>query len=195
MSGRHRRTGAAARSSTSAGLAGWVFADGLLALTLIGLASGAVVDLASGPPPAAAVAAVAQPTAEPTPTATPSPAPPAPPAPPPPAPVVADGVAQAPVVLEVAVAGVDDEAVRLRVAEAVAPLVAEGRRAAFVLTFGTAREPGAGTALARRANGLLDAAAPEVFAGSAKRDFWRADGEGAPQAGVVRLEVYLLQQV
>lgn len=174
---------------SSAGLAGWVFADALLALTIIGLAAGGAVHAGAGATPATAAApAVVTPTPTPTVTVT-APAPS--PADLPPTP---DGIAQAPVVLEITANGTDDEAVRATVAAAVGDLAATGRRAAFVLTFGTAVDPAAGTALARRVNGQLDAASPEVFAGSAKRDFWRAVNAGSPQPGVVRLEVYLLQE-
>ncbi|WP_432488548.1 hypothetical protein [Kineococcus sp. SYSU DK018] len=167
--------------STSHSFAGWVFADALLAMTIIGLAAGGAVH-AGAPEPAPVVVASPEPTPAPTPTET---APPAPPA---------DGVAQAPVVLELPLRDASDEAVRAAVAGAVGDLAAQGRRAAFVLTFGTASTPGAGTALARRVNAQLDAAAGPVFAGSAKRDFWRAVNASSPEAGVVRLEVYLLQQ-
>ncbi|WP_432506853.1 hypothetical protein [Kineococcus arenarius] len=171
------------RRDTSHSFAGWVFADALLAMTIIGLAAGGAVSAGAEPP--APVAVVAP---EPTPVPTPEPAPPAPPAPP------ADGVAQAPVVLELPLRDASDEAVRAAVAGAVGELAAQGRRAAFVLTFGTASDPAAGTALARRVNAQLDAAAGAVFAGSAKRDFWRAVNATSPETGVVRLEVYLLQQ-
>ena len=178
---------------SSAGLAGWVFADALLALTIIGLAAGGAVHPGSGDTGTpAAIAATTAPTATPTPAPTPTvtvtaPAPTT-------LPSVPDGIAQAPVVLEISVDAVDDESVRATVAGAVQDLAAQGRRAAFVLTFGTASDPGAGTALARRVNAQLDSASPAVFTGSAKRDFWRAVNAGSPRPGVVRLEVYLLQQ-
>ncbi|WP_432564098.1 hypothetical protein [Kineococcus sp. SYSU DK003] len=179
------------RENTTVGLAGWVFADALLALTIIGLAAGGAVavggaDAAKTETVAATLAPVPTPTPVPTVTVT-APAP---------EPVVSmpAGVAQAPVVLEVSVDGTNDEAIRSSVAAAVGELAAQGRRAAFVLTFGTASTPGAGTALARRVNDQLDVAAPGVFAGSAKRDFWRAVNAQSPRAGVVQLELYLIQQ-
>ncbi|MEZ0493727.1 hypothetical protein AB2L28_15925 [Kineococcus sp. TBRC 1896] len=169
------------------GLAGWVFADALLALTIIGLAAGGAVHAGVEAPAAAAAVATAAPTATPAPTVTvTAPAPE-------PVPSMPAGVAQAPVVLEVLVDGSNDDEVRASVAAAVGDLAAQGRRAAFVLTFGTAGDPAAGTALARRVNAQLDAAAPEVFAGSAKRDFWRAVNAQSPRAGVVQLELYLIQ--
>ena len=179
----------ARKESAAIGLAGWVFADALLALTIIGLAAGGAVHAGVGE--AKAVAATVAPTATPTPlptiTVTADPLPAA-------VPSMPAGVAQAPVVLDISVDGANDDTIRASVAGAVGDLAAQGRKAAFVLTFGTAGSPGAGTALARRVNAQLDAAAPEVFAGSAKRDFWRAVNADAPQPGVVQLELYLIQQ-
>ncbi|ABS03131.1 hypothetical protein FHR75_000446 [Kineococcus radiotolerans] len=183
-----RRT--AGGDNPAVGLAGWVFADALLALTIIGLAAGGAVHAGIGESKAVAATvapAVVQPTPAPTVTVT-APAPAPVEAPPMPA-----GVAQAPVVVSISVDGTDDEAVRAAVAGAVGELAAQGRRAAFVLTFGTATSPGAGTALARRVNAQLDVAAPAVFAGSAKRDFWRAVNADSPHPGVVQLELYLIQ--
>lgn len=173
------------------GLAGWVFADALLALTIIGLAAGGAVHAGVDAPRAAAAVSSPSPTPTPVPTVTvtaPAPAPD-------PVPSMPAGVAQAPVVLEVLVDGSStDDAIRGAVAGAVGDLAAQGRRAAFVLTFGTAGDPAAGTALARRVNAQLDAAAPGVFAGSAKRDFWRAVNAQSPRPGIVQLELYLIQQ-
>ncbi|WP_432544575.1 hypothetical protein [Kineococcus sp. SYSU DK002] len=173
--------------NATVGLAGWVFADALLALTIIGLAAGGAVAAGSEEPRpvAATVAPAPAPTPVPTVTVTAAPAP---------VPSMPAGVAQAPVVLQVSVDGSNDDTIRSSVAAAVGELAAQGRRAAFVLTFGTAGDPGAGTALARRVNAQLDVAAPGVFAGSAKRDFWRAVNAQSPRPGVVQLEVYLLQQ-
>ncbi|MEZ0166058.1 hypothetical protein AB2L27_14965 [Kineococcus sp. LSe6-4] len=172
------------------GLAGWVFADALLALTIIGLAAGGAVHAGADPAPVAAAVSTLAPAPTPTVTVT-APAPDPAPAP---APSMPAGVAQAPVVLELVVDGTNDETIRTSVAAAVGDLAAQGRRAAFVLTFGTAGDPGAGTALARRVNAQLDVAAPGVFAGSAKRDFWRAVNAQSPRAGIVQLELYLIQQ-
>jgi hypothetical protein len=181
------------KESAAIGLAGWVFADALLALTIIGLAAGGAVHAGIGE--SKAVAATVAPTA--TPTATPTPVPTvtvtAPPLPIE-VPSMPAGVAQAPVVLDISVDGANDDTIRASVAGAVGELAAQGRRAAFVLTFGTATNPGAGTALARRVNAQLDVAAPDVFAGSAKRDFWRAVNADAPRPGIVQLELYLIQQ-
>ncbi|MGI4896333.1 MAG: hypothetical protein ACRYF3_14590 [Janthinobacterium lividum] len=177
---------------SSAGLAGWVFADALLALTIIGLAAGGAVHTGSGDTSATAQAVVA--TVMPTPALSPSSAPTvtvtAPPVPVP----VADGITQAPVVVELDVDGLNDDDVRTSLATAMADLTAQGRRAAFVLTFGTATDPATGTSLARRVNAQLDVTSPAVFSGSAKRDFWRAVNATSPRSGVVRLEVYLRQQ-
>ncbi|MFD0485492.1 hypothetical protein ACFQ46_23115 [Kineococcus sp. GCM10028916] len=192
---RHGRGALRPRNKENAaiGLAGWVFADALLALTIIGLAAGGAVHAGVGE--ATAVAATVAPTATPTAVPTPVPTVTVTAAPlPVDVPTMPAGVAQAPVVLDVNVGGADDEAIRASVAGAVGDLAAQGRRAAFVLTFGTAGTPGAGTALARRVNAQLDVAAPNVFTGSGKRDFWRAVNADAPQAGVVQLELYLIQQ-
>jgi hypothetical protein len=183
----------ARRENTTVGLAGWVFADALLALTIIGLAAGGAVTagvVSADDAKASTSQAAAAPTALPTPVPTVTVTAPAP------EPVVSmpAGVAQAPVVLEVNVDGTtNDDAIRASVAGAVGDLAAQGRRAAFVLTFGTSADPAAGTALARRVNAQLDVAAPGVFAGSAKRDFWRAVNATSPRPGIVQLEVYLLQ--
>ena len=179
------------KENAAIGLAGWVFADALLALTIIGLAAGGAVHAGVGE--ATAVAATVAPTATAAPTPVPTVTVTAAPLPVD-VPVMPAGVAQAPVVLDVNVGGADDEAIRASVAGAVGDLAAQGRRAAFVLTFGTAGTPGAGTALARRVNAQLDVAAPNVFTGSGKRDFWRAVNADAPQPGVVHLELYLIQQ-
>jgi hypothetical protein len=70
--------------------------------------------------------------------------------------------------------------------------IAQSRRgAAFVLSFGTASQPGDGVQLAARTNALLTRSSPAIFAGAARRDFWRGTGTGAPRDGVVRVEVYL----
>ncbi|WP_432511029.1 hypothetical protein [Kineococcus sp. SYSU DK001] len=174
-----------ARENATVGLAGWVFADALLALTIIGLAAGGAVHAGSEEPRPVAATVAPAPTPVPTVTVTAAPEP---------VPSMPAGVAQAPVVLQVDVDGSNDDTIRSSVAAAVGDLAAQGRRAAFVLTFGTAGDPGAGTALARRVNAQLDVAAPGVFAGSAKRDFWRAVNAQSPRPGVVQLEVYLLQQ-
>ncbi|PRY18224.1 hypothetical protein [Kineococcus rhizosphaerae] len=181
------------RENATVGLAGWVFADALLALTIIGLAAGGAVhagDDSAGESRTAATAVAATVAPAPTPVPTVTVTAPAPD----PVPSMPAGVAQAPVVLQVSVDSSSDDAIRASVAAAVQDLAAQGRRAAFVLTFGTATDPGAGTALARRVNAQLDVASPGVFQGSAKRDFWRAVNAQSPQAGVVQLELYLLQQ-
>ncbi|GAA0312065.1 hypothetical protein [Kineococcus aurantiacus] len=179
------------RENATVGLAGWVFADALLALTIIGLAAGGAVH--AGADDQRAVAATVAPTA-PAPVPSPTPVPTVTVTAPAPVPSMPAGVAQAPVVLQVDVDSSSDEAIRASVAAAVQDLAAQGRHAAFVLTFGTSGDPGSGTALARRVNAQLDVAAPGVFTGSAKRDFWRAVNAQSPQAGVVQLELYLLQQ-
>jgi len=181
----------ARRENSTVGLAGWVFADALLALTIIGLAAGGAVTAGVvTSSDAQAVADTSAPTPAPTPVPTVTVTAPAPE----PSVQMPAGVAQAPVVLEVSVDGTtNDDAIRGAIAGAVGDLAAQGKRAAFVLTFGTSSDPAAGTALARRVNGQLDAAAPGVFTGSAKRDFWRAVNATSPRPGIVQLELYLLQ--
>jgi hypothetical protein len=173
-------------------LAGWLFADVLLLLTLVALGS------ESEPPPSVvAVAATRAPTPAPDPSpsqtltpalssAAPTPAVspvalPTPPAPP--------GVEQHPVIVRLAVppGGLSDS----QISTAFAEQLRTHRRAAFVLTFGTTQAPGAGVQLATSVNGALLRAAPDLFHGSAQRDFWHAVDTESPHVGVVIIETYL----
>lgn len=62
----------------------------------------------------------------------------------------------------------------------------EGRRAAFVLTFGRHPDPGGGGAYAHRVNSLLEKARPDMFDGATTRDFWK----GAATTGHADIEIY-----
>lgn len=62
----------------------------------------------------------------------------------------------------------------------------DGRRAAFVLTFGRHPDPGAGGDYAHRVNGLLEEARPGMFRGATTRDFWK----GGAGTGHADLEIY-----
>jgi hypothetical protein len=78
-----------------------------------------------------------------------------------------------------------ERALRRALAEQVAPLAAEGRRAALVLVWGYAPGVDAGMALADAAEDQLDAASP-VFAEAVTREFWHRGKDGQ-----VAFEIYL----
>jgi hypothetical protein len=152
-------------------LAGWLFADCMLGLMIVGLASD------PGTPTAAA--AVVQPSAKPTPSpsATKTRA--------------AIGVEQKAYVEEFNVNGKTDSQITATIRARYAKLASSRRKAAFVLSFGTASQPGEGVTLAKHANALLARGVPAVFSGSARRNFWQSQKAGSPASGVVRVEVYL----
>jgi hypothetical protein len=155
-------------------LAGWLLADSMLGLMLLGLAadSGAAAPAAAAPSPTAS----ASPSASPS-IATASPT----------------GVEVSPVVKEMAAGpGQSDAEIAAQVRRQFAALAATGRRAAFVLTFGSAPSPGPGVALAKRVNAALGTARGDVFTGAGRRDFWQATDADAP-TGTVRVEVYLFR--
>lgn len=154
-------------------VAGWLFADSLLMLMVIGMASEPAVPLAvkqATPVPSASVPAV------PAPSGTAKSA--RPPA-----------VEQKPVVV-VLPRGATEKAV-LRTAFGVQ--LRSRRRAAFVLTFGTAVRPGDGVQRARAVNARLRKALPQLFGGSAQRSYWQAvDAQNPP--GSVRVELFLFTE-
>jgi hypothetical protein len=165
------------RTTVSLMLAGWLFADSMLGLMIVGLAS----DPGGPQPTKSPVPGSAMPSAEPSIT---------------PKPKVteakaADGVAQKAVVYKLAIAGRTDAQVAAEVHRQYAAMTKGGRTAAFALTFGTSNAPGEGIALAKRANRLLKKAAPQIFSGAAQRDFWQSTSSGAFRSGTVRVEVYL----
>ena len=162
-------------------LAGWLFADLLLAFAIIVLAA------SSGGLPADE-SADAEPTSQ-TPPSTPA-TPPPPTAPP--------GIDPAPrqIVLqsnyEVLTGppspGRDAEVARLagELRGRIAEQGLAGRRAALVLTFGVHPEVGSGQRLATAFNDLVLTTVPETFEGSARRSFdWRST-----PIGEIRADVY-----
>ena len=76
--------------------------------------------------------------------------------------------------------------IRTRLAQA----RASRRRAAIVLTFGTSPSSSEGTRLASAANALLPRAGPSVFRGATYRNFHSIVGNTA-RRGVLEFEVYL----
>ncbi|MGW0843754.1 hypothetical protein ACWD26_27150 [Streptomyces sp. NPDC002787] len=143
-------------------LAGWLFADLLLVLTL--------VSMADRPDP---LAARPEPSASPSPTASPSPSP---------SPTGPQGVARTPREFKVRGTDTDDLEAQIRSRTAKWP----GRTAALVLTFGGG--PG-GTEYAHRVNGLLAEARPEMFGERMATDDFHDLGEPVGTA-VVRVYFY-----
>ncbi|MER5474084.1 hypothetical protein ABZX90_40505 [Streptomyces sp. NPDC002935] len=62
----------------------------------------------------------------------------------------------------------------------------QGRRAAFVLTFGRHTDPGAGGRYAHEVNALLEKARPDMFHAATTRDFWK----GGASSGHADIEIY-----
>ncbi|MDX3542809.1 hypothetical protein PV729_02495 [Streptomyces europaeiscabiei] len=141
-------------------LAGWLFADLLLVLTL--------VSMADRPDP---LAARLEPSAGPSPTASPSPSPTGP-----------QGVARTP--SEFKVRGTDADDLEAQIRSRTAKW--KGRTAALVLTFGGGQ---GGTEYAHRVNGLLAEARPEMFGERMATDDFHDLGESAGTA-VVRVYFY-----
>ncbi len=150
-------------------LAGWLFADMLLVLAL--------VSMGDRGDPAAALAA-ARPSSSPSAQADAGPSPD-----PSPAPTGPRSVERKPVQFSVTAAP-DDTARMVELLRA-ATARHEGRSAAFVLTFGHAREPGDGQAYAREINNALRKARPDMFTDATTRDFWNGGASGTAD-----LEIY-----
>lgn len=143
-------------------IAGWLFADLLLAFLIITLG----MDAEEPPEPPEAVEEVPEPELV--------------------------GLALEPVVIEMegvspsgAAAG-DEEVVR-ELREAFAEHELEGREAGMVLTFGANGGAAAGERFAQDVNALLPEASPEVFEGAATRNFHSLGGA----IGWLQIEVYL----
>jgi hypothetical protein len=156
-------------------LAGWLFADVLVALMVVFLAA------IPGAPPKPV--SVPRPTAAPTPTATPSPPP---------------TISQQKVVIDLTTstpalqsdAGERDR-VRHTIGEQLQNQGMAGRRAGIVLTFGTDRTTSSGNTLAQTVNDLvLRVSLPETF-GSAALDAFHQRADNDPAAwGQVELWIY-----
>lgn len=162
-------------------LAGWLFADSMLGLMIVGLA--AEPGHATPKP---------RPVVHPSPSATAKRTPVVRAKPKPPAKALPSGVEQHAVVKMFTLkTGTADAVLKKQIRASYAGLLHDHRRAAFVLTFGTSTQPGEGVTLARRTNAALARDAPEIFAGSARRDFWQSLSKDAPTPQTVRVEVYL----
>ena len=164
-------------------LAGWLFADLLLAFAVIMLGS------SSGDPEAAAAATST------TTTTTSTTIPAVPP------PTALPGIAPDPIVFQpnanydvlMGPAGPAREAarenVRNQTRQFFAAAAQSGVRAGFVLSFGIHPETGAGQQLASEYNRLLQEAAPDVFGSARMRTF---DLRSSQRRGGANIEVYYL---
>jgi hypothetical protein len=151
-------------------VAGWVFADLLLVLFLVGLGSAVPVEPPAEPKPPKPV-----PTAPPVPVGMQT------------KPVVLDvGFNAARLLTEQGVSASESRAVCARVRKAVKRSGIAHRRAALVLIFARAAEPTRGVAIAERLGRQLRCADAALFNGTPTRAFWKGGVEG--QAA---LEVYL----
>lgn len=152
-------------------LAGWVFADLLLVLFLLGVGS-QLTQLETAPAP--------EPTPSPTPTA----------------PI---GMSTTPIERTLganlaaiqspdpAVSQAERERIRAEIANVTADM-ANGR-AGMVLIWGDAEEPGQGIELATAVGNELVPARPELFQSAAQKRVWWGQG----QPGQVKLEMYLFE--
>lgn len=162
--------------------AGWLFADLLLVLFLVGWGTDATVAV-SAPTPSVSI------TPRPTPSLSPSPSPSASPSPTPPPP---PGLAKEPVTisLSVGLSGgslTDPESVTQTIAAEIHSLKRPGSQAGMVLVWGHARDVNQGMRIADAVAQLLEPAASDTFAASTLRSFWKGG-----QAGRVDLEIYFL---
>ncbi|MCK8676021.1 hypothetical protein [Streptomyces lichenis] len=148
-------------------LAGWLFADMLLVLTLVSMGD-------QGDPRAVAAAV------SPSPSATGREKPPPSPSPKPSGP---RSVERKPVKIGLAAAPSDTDRMVAELRSATARH--QGRTAAIVLTFGQATDPGAGQDYAGEVNDALRRARPDMFGTATTRDFWN----GGP-SGRADLEIY-----
>jgi hypothetical protein len=189
-------------------LGGWLFADLLLALAVIFLASGQ-----GSAKPGQALRVTLSLASTPASTPTPTPMPPTSTSAPNPTPtptataavfvIVETAAPQAsishqPVELviqtraDALLAGQADELARVKAAiQAAAREAGLERRAGIVLTFGTSPSPGEGSQLAARVNQVLPEALPAVFEGAAVRTFHQINQDPGKR-GEVLLEVYIL---
>lgn len=165
MNGHHR-------SGPAVAIAGWLFADLLLAFLIITLGMDAPVE----PEPAPAAGQGAE-DAEGAEGAEEPP----------------HGLAADPIVVEVsgvspAQAAAGDEEVVQRLRDSLAGHGLDGEEAGMVLTFGADGGAAAGEEFAEDVNGLLPEAYPGVFEGAATRTFHSLSGS----PGWLRIEIYVL---
>jgi hypothetical protein len=146
-------------------LAGWLFADMLLVLALVAMGDRGDPEAAERPAPSSSGDTSATARNKPRHTGP-------------------RAVVRTPVKVAVdARAGDEDGIVRaLRGATA----RYQGRRAAFVLTFGRHTDPAAGGRYAHDVNALLEKARPDMFRAATTRDFWK----GGASSGHADIEIY-----
>lgn len=163
--------------------AGWLFADLLLVLFLVGWGTEPTV-----PPPTPIVLPSPSPTTpKPSPTSTPSPTPT-----PTPTETSAPGLAKTPVTLElrITLSGsqlADPSAVAASIATEVAALERDSEQAGMVLIWGYAHDVGLGMRLAASVGEILPVADAVTFGDSTIRSFWKGGN-----AGQIDLEIYFL---
>lgn len=154
-------------------LAGWVFADLLLVLFLLGVGS-QLTQLTTAPEP------------EPTPKPTPTPTQPIGMSPDPIERTLGADLAaiQSP---DPAVSQAERDRIRAEVANVTGDL--DPSRVGMVLIWGDASQPGQGIELATAVGNELVPANPELFGGAAQKRVWWGQG----QPGQVKLEMYLFE--
>ncbi|WP_189240692.1 hypothetical protein [Planomonospora parontospora] len=163
------------RTSAPILLAGWLFADLLLGLTIIMLG-------AQAPPPLPVAAQAGKSTAAPTPTPSPTPSPCA---------TRVGGVRPEPTKISFQVSpGAGDGALAAQVKKNLRKHEGgfTGRHAGMVLTFGANSGSGDGVHLASRVNAALRKAYPAVFQAAATRNFHDLS---AP-SGSISMEIYFV---
>ncbi|MGV1004899.1 MAG: hypothetical protein ACOYEV_09065 [Candidatus Nanopelagicales bacterium] len=159
-------------------LAGWLFADLLLVMFIVGLGAEITSLPAAEPSPT--------PTSTATDAATPTPSP------------TEAAMSQVPVLRTVKVdagellaSGARGKQAKADLREELALTLAEltGRRAAMVLIWGHASTVGQGQEIAETVGEQLAKALPEIFGEAAQRALWKGDNK----TGEVDLEIYLFQ--
>ncbi|MFJ2033734.1 hypothetical protein [Streptosporangium sp. NPDC087985] len=163
------------KASTPILLAGWLFADLLLGLTIIMLG-------AQTPPPAPVIPLAGESTATPTPASSPSPSPCA---------TRVGGVQAEPTKVAFRVRpGADDGVLAVQVKKKLLRYKKHlaGRHAGMVLTFGADGGAGEGVRLATRVNTALGTAYPNIFGTAATRNFHDLS---AP-SGSISMEIYFV---
>lgn len=168
-----RSPGGVTRGSS---LAGWLLADSLIVLMLVGLGSQIVPPQVQPREPAPTVTVTATETAS------------APPAPPPPGLKTEPVMLSVPVNAQALLNGDPNEAALLqaRITAEANSKIGSGR-AAFVIIWGYSPSSGRGTAISERVAPLLTEAVHASFGSIQKRTYWH----GAVTEGQIDLEVFL----
>ncbi|MCT9005649.1 hypothetical protein ACWGKW_31355 [Streptomyces sp. NPDC054766] len=144
-------------------MAGWLFADMLLVLALVAMGDQGDPQAADRRPAASAASSAAGKQSRHT---------------------GPRAVVRTPVKVAVDAPEGDDEGIVRALRGATARY--QGRRAAFVLTFGRHTDPGAGGRYAHEVNALLEKARPDMFRAATTRDFWK----GGAFPGHADIEIY-----